>query len=216
MATRMQQRRDTAANWTSSNPTLAQGELGIETDTAKFKIGTGAAAWNSLAYFGNITGSFVGTTDTQTLSGKTLTSPMLNDPVTNYPLLKSPEEVVTVSATAANGAIQFDVLTQSVLYYTTNASANFSLNFRGNSGTTLSAGLAVGNSVTVVFLNTNGATPYYPTAFSIDGGAVTPKWQSGIAPTTGAASAIDAYTFTIIKTAATPSYTVLASFVKFA
>jgi len=47
---RMLQRRDTAANWTSSNPTLEAGEIGFESDTAKLKIGPGA--WNSLAYIG--------------------------------------------------------------------------------------------------------------------------------------------------------------------
>jgi len=50
MTARLQNRRDTAANWTSNNPTLAQGEIGYETDTTKFKIGDGATAWNSLAY----------------------------------------------------------------------------------------------------------------------------------------------------------------------
>ena len=50
MTTRLQQRRDTAANWTSNNPTLAAGEIGYETDTSKFKIGNGSTAWTSLAY----------------------------------------------------------------------------------------------------------------------------------------------------------------------
>jgi hypothetical protein len=50
MTARLQNRRDTAANWTSNNPTLAAGEIGLETDTAKFKMGDGATAWNSLAY----------------------------------------------------------------------------------------------------------------------------------------------------------------------
>jgi hypothetical protein len=50
MTSRLQNRRDTAANWTSNNPTLAAGEIGLETDTAKYKIGDGATAWNSLAY----------------------------------------------------------------------------------------------------------------------------------------------------------------------
>jgi hypothetical protein len=45
-------RRGTAVEWTSANPTLASGEMGVETDTAKFKIGTGSTAWNSLAYGG--------------------------------------------------------------------------------------------------------------------------------------------------------------------
>lgn len=52
MAVTIQFRRDTAANWTSANPTLAQGELGLEYDTAKYKIGNGSTAWNSLAYGG--------------------------------------------------------------------------------------------------------------------------------------------------------------------
>jgi hypothetical protein len=50
MTSRLQNRRDTAANWTSNNPTLAAGEIGLETDTAKFKMGDGTTAWNSLAY----------------------------------------------------------------------------------------------------------------------------------------------------------------------
>jgi len=130
--------------------------------------------------------------------------------------LISPDERCTVSATAATGTVNFDVSTQGVLYYTTNASANFTLNFRGNSGTTLNSILATGDSVSAVFLNTNGGTAYYPTVFQIDGSAVTPKWSGGTAPSAGNASSIDAYSFTIIKTASTPTYTVLAGAVKFA
>lgn len=50
MADRIQIRRDTAANWTSVDPTLAQGELGVETDTNKFKVGDGSTAWSSIDY----------------------------------------------------------------------------------------------------------------------------------------------------------------------
>jgi hypothetical protein len=50
MTSRLQNRHDTAANWTSNNPTLAVGEIGLETDTTKYKIGDGATAWNTLAY----------------------------------------------------------------------------------------------------------------------------------------------------------------------
>jgi hypothetical protein len=53
--TQIQARRGTAATWTSTNPTLAAGETGFETDTGKFKIGTGSLAWNSLAYAGGTT-----------------------------------------------------------------------------------------------------------------------------------------------------------------
>jgi hypothetical protein len=51
MATRIQVRRDTAANWTTNNPTLADGEIGFETNSGKFKIGNGSSAWSALDYF---------------------------------------------------------------------------------------------------------------------------------------------------------------------
>jgi len=51
MATKLQIRRDTAANWTSANPTLSSGEFGYETDTYKLKIGDGSTAWTSLDYY---------------------------------------------------------------------------------------------------------------------------------------------------------------------
>lgn len=139
-----------------------------------------------------------------------------NDIRVNSPL-NAPLEVINVSATAATGTINVEVGSLgSVWYYTTNASANFTLNFRKSSTVSLSTLLAVGQSVTITFLNTNGSTAYYPTAFQIDGSSVTPKWQNGSAPSAGNASAVDAYTFVIIKTASTPSYTVLASQTKFA
>jgi hypothetical protein len=71
------------------------------------------------------------------------------------------------------------------------------------------------HSVTCVLLVTNGTTPFRPTAFQIDGTAVTPRWQGGTAPSAGNANSIDAYTFTIIKTASA-TYTVLASQTRFA
>lgn len=122
---------------------------------------------------------------------------------------KSPKELVTVSATAATGTVNYDVITQGILYYTTNASANWTLNFRGNASVSLNTLMNTGDAQSVIFLNTNGATAYYPTAFTIDGTSVTPKWSGGTAPTAGNASAIDAWTFTIIKTGSA-AYTVLA------
>lgn len=130
-------------------------------------------------------------------------------------VLRAPEERTTISATAATGTINFDILTQGVLYYTSNSSANWTLNVRGNSGTTLNSSLATGDALTIVFLVTNGSTAYYATTFQIDGTSVTPKWQNGTAPTAGNASSIDAYTYTIVKTASA-TYTVFASQTKFA
>jgi len=123
-------------------------------------------------------------------------------------------EVATVSATAATGTINYDVTTQSVLYYTTSASANWTVNFRGSSGTSLNTLMAVGQSVTVAFLVTQGATAYYNNVVNIDGTAVTPKYQGGTAWAAGNASGIDSYVYTIIKTASA-TFTVLASQTQF-
>ena len=124
-------------------------------------------------------------------------------------------EVDTISATAATGTINYDVTTQSVLYYTSNASGNWTLNFRGSSGTTLDTVMSTGESLSATFLVTNGATAYYNSAVTIDGTSVTPKWQGGTAPTSGNASSTDCYTYVIQKTGSA-TYVVLASQTKFA
>ena len=124
-------------------------------------------------------------------------------------------ETVTVSATAATGTINYDVTTQSVVYYTSNASANWTMNFRASSGTSLDAAMSVGQSVTVVFLATNGSTAYYNNSVSVGSSSVALKYQGGIAWSYGSASGIDAYTYTIIKTASA-TFTVLASQIRFA
>jgi len=144
-------------------------------------------------------------TGTETLTNKTLTAPILT----------SPEERTTVSATAATGTVNFDASTQGTLYYTTNASANWTLNVRGNSGTTLNSIMTTGDSLTITFLVTQGATAYYASAFTIDGTSVTPKYQGGTAFSAGNASSIDAYTYAIVKTGSA-AYTVFASQTKFA
>ena len=164
--------------------------------------------------------SLVTLTGNQTLTTKTLTSPTINTPtinsaVENYATLKSPQEITTVSATAATGTINFDTLTQAVLYYTSNASANWTINIRGDGSTTLNSLMDVGDSITIAHMVTQGATAYYNSAVTIDGSSVTPKWQNASAPSAGNASGIDVYSYTIIKTASA-TFTVLAAQVKFA
>jgi hypothetical protein len=123
-------------------------------------------------------------------------------------------EKVVVSATAATGTINFDALTQPVLYYTSNASANWTLNIRGNGSNTLDSIMATGQAITVSFLATNGATAYYQSSLTIDGNSVTPKWQGGVAPYSGNVSSVDAYSYVIIKTGS-GAFSVLASQVQF-
>lgn len=122
------------------------------------------------------------------------------------------QEKVTVTAVATTGDTNYDLLTQAVLYHTTDALAQFTINFRGSSSTALNTMLTVGDAMTAAFLNTNGATPYYTTFTTVDGTStnVTTLWQGGAAPTGGNASSTDVYSYTLIKTAAS-TYTVLAS-----
>jgi len=145
-------------------------------------------------------------TGTQTFSGSTsATAIILNDAA----------EVATVSATAATGTIAYDITTQSVLYYTSNASANWTVNFRASSGTSLDTLMSTGQSMTVAFLVTNGATAYYNNVVQVDGttSGVTTRWLGG-APTAGNASGIDSYRYLIIKTGSA-TFTVLASNTQF-
>jgi hypothetical protein len=186
---------------------------------------TAVAGTNTLTLPPTSNDTLVGRATTDTLTNKTLTSPTINTPTIATPtitggtnstsVLVSPEERTTVAATAATGTVAFDALTQSVLYFTSNASANWTLNIRGNSGTTLNSILATGDAITVTHLVTQGSTAYYNSAVQIDGSAVTPKWQNGAAPSNGSTNSIDAYTYTIIKTASA-TYTVIASQSKFA
>ena len=136
----------------------------------------------------------------------------VNTPVVSLP---NAGEVATVSATAATGTINYDVITQSVVYYTSNASANWTVNFRGNSTTSLNTFMSTGQSVTVAFLVTQGSSAYYNSAVQVDGSSVTPKWQGGTAPSAGNASSVDVYTYTIVKTGSA-RFTVFASQTKFA
>jgi hypothetical protein len=145
-------------------------------------------------------------TGTKTFEGTSSTLAMV---------LNDAAEVATVSATAATGTIAYDITTQSVLFYTSNASANWTVNFRASSGTSLNTALATGQSVTVAFLVTQGATAYYNSAVQVDGttSGVTTRWLGG-APTAGNASGIDSYRFLILKTGSA-TYTVLASVTQF-
>jgi len=144
-------------------------------------------------------------TATQTFSGTTAS---LAAAFTNA------QEIVTVAAIAATGTVAYYTSVQSVLYYTTNSTANHTLNISHSPTTQLNAALAIGQAITVTFMNTNGGTAYWPSTLQVDGVTQTLKWQGGTAPTGGNASSVDVYTYSVIKTA-NATFTVLASQTKF-
>lgn len=154
----------------------------------------------TIAYASNTLTGVAGTgvantfTATQTLSGSSSALALV---------LNDTAEVCTISATAATGTINYDITTQSVLFYTTNASANWTVNLRASSGTSLNTAMSTGQSVTVAFLVTQGSTAYFNSAVQVDGttSGVTTRWQGGTAPSSGNASGVDVYSYTIIKTA---------------
>jgi hypothetical protein len=151
-----------------------------------------------------------------TLATPTLTTPSISTPTfTTYGNIKALFETATITASSPAATTNFDVSTQAVQYYTSNAANNFTLNIRGTSSVALNSILAIGQSVTIALIVTNGATAYYPNALTIDGFAFTPKWQSGFAPTAGDASSINIYTYAIVKTASAV-FTVFASQTKYA
>ncbi len=124
-------------------------------------------------------------------------------------------ETATIAATGTTGTVNYDVLTQAVLYHTSNAAGNFTVNFRGDGSNTLNVIMDTGESVTAAFLVTQGGTAYYNNAVTIDGSSITPEWQGGSAPTGGNTNSVDVYQYTIIKTG-DASFTAFASQTQFA
>ena len=193
--------------------TNGSGTLTFSTPASGLTIGTTSITSGTSSRLLYDNAAVVGETSGITTNGTTLT--LAGTTAALASVLTNAAEVATISATAATGTINFDITTQSVLYYTSDASANWTVNFRASSGTSLNTALATGQSVTAAFLVTQGATAYYNNVLQIDGSTVTPKYQGGTAPTAGNASSIDVYVYTIIKTASA-TFTVLASQTRFA
>jgi hypothetical protein len=93
---------------------------------------------------------------------------------------------------------------QPLVVFTANSSANSTVNFTGL------AGMPVGNTSSFVIINPNSSTAKYISAYQVDGSATTVKWAGG-APIGGTSANTDIYSFSIIKTSATPTYNVFAS-----
>ena len=220
----------------SNTPTLVTPVLGVASATSINKVALTAPATGSTLTIAD--GKTLTASNSLTLAGTdstTMTFPSSSATVAGLGIAQSftakqtftgataslasafinATESSTISATAATGTINYDVTTQSVLYYTTSASANWTVNIRGNGTTSLNTLMSTNDSLTVVFLVTQGATAYYNSALQIDGNSVTPKYQGGTAPTSGNASGVDAYSYTIVKTGSA-AFTVFAAQTRFA
>jgi hypothetical protein len=121
-------------------------------------------------------------------------------------------EKVTIDATGLTGNVNWDLLNGAILYYTSNATGNVTMNFRGNSTTTLNTVMTTGQSLTVALLTTIGANVYIP-SIKIDGTAQTVKYIANITPSNLSVltNSLTCYNYTIIKTASA-TYTVIGNF----
>ena len=130
MTSRMQQRRDTAANWTTNNTTLAAGEIGFETDTNQFKIGDGTTVWASLSYAGGGGVSYAATVT----SGGTTTLTVSSKTTQNFTGTSTQTVVLPVVSTLVLGS-SFEILNNSTQNVIVNSSG-------GNLIATLQAGFS--------------------------------------------------------------------------
>jgi len=185
MASIIQIRRDTASDWTSANPTLAQGELGLETDTSKLKAGDGTTAWTSLGYYtlatvGFLATSTIGSTvqgydaDTSKTDVAETRSASINmaDQIVQRPVLKDYGEVKVAMAAHA-----VDLELGNVFTYTLSGGQTLTFSNPPASGTA--------GSFTMIVTNGGSATLTWPS--SVD-------WPAATAPTL-TASGVDILAF---------------------
>jgi len=201
-----------ATSLTANNVILGNGTSAVQVvapSTAGNVLTSNGTTWASTAPAAGISLSANNTwTGTQYLNGTVSAVATL---------LQNAAETVYIQATNCNTSPNAFNGNGSVNYFTTANGANWSQNLSFSGSANLNSILSIGQSLTMVVLATNGGTAYYPTSISVDSGAgtATVKWQGGTAPTAGNANSIDAYTYTLIKTASN-TWTVLASQTKFA
>ena len=212
----------TTANITTANITTANiTTLNLSAPLSVAQGGTGAATLTGLVK-GNGTGAFTaataGTEYVAPGTTTTFTAEQIFIGSSSIPALSltNAQEPVNIVAGIPSSDTNFDFSTQSIKYFTTNASAVWTVNFRQSSGTTLNSVMAVGQCMSATVISTQNSASFYNNTVQVDGTAtgVTVRWING-APTAGSASGLDVYTYSIMKTASTPTYTILAAFNQF-
>ena len=143
------------------------------------------------------------TTDGVEVTGGIIASGMLN-------------EGVNIVADELRNGTNVDLANGMVHLYTSAEQQSSTPNIRFDGSNTLASKMAVGDTITVTVITTTTSTSFYCANLAIDSSAVTEEWLGGSAPSAGSGSGYDVYTYNIIKTAATPTYLVLANFSNFA
>lgn len=161
-------------------------------------------------------------TDIAVVQGQFAAKANINDPVFTGTVVAGSAlvtnevlENVIVSGSSVTGTVNVDFSDSATYFYTSNASGNWTFNFRASSIFSLNNYLNAGQLITATILVTNGGTPFRATGFQVDGTNVTVRWADGLAPATGNANSVDIYTFSIIKTA-NAAFTVFGSLARFA
>jgi len=166
--------------------------------------------FNDGGNFGGSAGfTFNNSTNAVALTGQFQAGSVDSTPIQSMPY--GTEKVGIIGA--QTGTYNFDLITNSIQYSNANATANLTLNFRGNSTTTLSSIVDIGESITGTYLMTTGSTGYGVTAVQVDGSAQTIRWAGTIS--TVYSNTISSYTFTVVKTSASPTYLVFGSVTKY-
>jgi hypothetical protein len=205
MANKIQLRRDTAASWTTNNPTLSQGEPGLETDTFKIKYGDGTTPWNSLSYpsgssysLPTATTSVLGgvkvdgttiTVNNGVISAASQGGSYNNITLTGTTTVQEITEVVNTK-TGATGVVTHDYATGSIFYHS-NIISSFTVNLINVPNTT-------NRTVTLTLVLQQGGTNYIPNGFQINGTSYSIGWAGGITPS-GVANKINYVTFFLLN-----------------
>lgn len=189
MASIIQIRRDTAANWTSANPTLAQGELGLETDTLKVKAGDGSTAWTSASYlidtggyaaYSDATANFTG--NLQKSGSPVVTAAYTGDVDITGELIVDSYNETYAAVTSSSNATTVDCETGNAFSHTLTENTTFTFSNPPASGTAFSFSLEL-----IQDASASGFTVTWPAAVD---------WPAATAPTlTATASAKDVFVF---------------------
>ena len=148
--------------------------------------------------------TLIGKDTTDTLENKTFSEATFNNPT-----LESVAEKWSIVASAPAGSQNINAETASAWYFSTNTTTNFSLNFRVNLSTPMSAVLKESKSITFLIAVKNGSSAHYLSSILVDGTSQLVKWEGGSPPTAGNANSTDIYLITIHrKSGTTPSYSV--------